>query len=372
MNICFLSHASLGTGFVVGSHQLAKSLVKQHHTVCHISSPASLVHLFLGGSRRKKFFYALKNRKKNQPGFDFIDFVPICLTPLGYNRLLDKLNFWLINHQIKGFVEVDQTDLVLIDQPTLHPSLSLFTRSQKIYRPTDLYADMGGDRFKYAEIEALQKVSGVISTSKLVDRHIASLTDLPRTVLPNGVDYDLFQSIQVAPDEVKKRENCVYIGAIDFRFDLDFMKHLARSNPNVTFDCYGGISILIDQDQLPSNLVFKGSIPYASVPSILQNYKCSVVPMNDHPSNEGRSPMKLYEFLAAGLPVLCRRTLSVYEEVGDAILLYSDFNEAQAKFSELLSPSRAPSPACLREIAKKHSWASKAIDVLNFSNEVTS
>jgi hypothetical protein len=111
MNIVFLSHASLGAGFVVGSHQLAKSLLKKGHAVSHVSSPVSLLHVFWGKARRQKLFYALINNNKINSDFGFVDYIPICLVPTGYSKILDVFNHWLINKQIQNHINIDSTEL---------------------------------------------------------------------------------------------------------------------------------------------------------------------------------------------------------------------------------------------------------------------
>ena len=373
MKILFLSNASLANGFVVGSHQLAKSLINKGHSVNHISTPVSLIHFFKGKQGREKFFYALlENKKKTR--FGFLDHIPITITPLGYSDVLDKINHWVVNRQIRK-ITGENIELIFIDQPLLYSSLDLFKNAAKIYRPTDLYTEMatGGRRFEAPEKKCIEKVSGVISTSIKVDQHISALTNKPRLTIKNGVDYDLFQQneeINEAP--IEKASGCVYIGSIDFRFDLELAKKLACRYPEFQFDYFGPILIDINSTDLPENMRFPGPIPYKQIPLTLRKYKVSIIPMNKHPANEGRSPMKLYEFLAAGLPVLSRRTQSISEEVSPGILLYENNADIYQKFEQLIEQSQHTDAEIFKSIAYDESWEKKAEQILKYCNTITS
>lgn len=362
MNIVFLSHASLGTGFVVGSHQLAKALVLDGHNVYHISSPVSLLHFVLGKERRLKFFYALKNRSKINNSFRFIDFIPICITPMGYCNLLDRINHWFIDYQIKKHIRSSNIDLVLLDQPLLYRSLNIFSTATKVYRPTDLYSEMGGDKFAQPEKKAIAKSHGIVATSTQVYDHIQTITNKPGLTVQNGVDYDLFDQIT---DE-KKQDKCIYVGAVDFRFDLETAIILAQNNSDIEFDYYGPISISLDSN-LPQNLHFYGAIDYQKIPKLLTKYKYSVIPMNSHKANDGRSPMKLYEFLAAGLPVLSRKTRSIQYEIPPGVWLYDNNKFVQSKFTEMERSVRNYPIGDFKAIAKKESWSIKAQQILDFT-----
>ena len=55
---------------------------------------------------------------------------------------------------------------------------------------------------------------------------------------------------------------------------------------------------------MPSNVIFAGRRPYAAVPSILACLDVGLIPFRLGPEGLHASPIKLYEYLAAGLPVI--------------------------------------------------------------------
>ena len=54
-------------------------------------------------------------------------------------------------------------------------------------------------------------------------------------------------------------------------------------------------------------------MPYQSIASELHRARVGLLPLSASRENEGRSPMKLYEYLAAGLRVLARSTSTLVE-----------------------------------------------------------
>jgi glycosyltransferase involved in cell wall biosynthesis len=55
---------------------------------------------------------------------------------------------------------------------------------------------------------------------------------------------------------------------------------------------------------MPRNVIFAGRRPYAAIPSILACLDVGLIPFRLGPEGLHASPIKLYEYLAAGLPVI--------------------------------------------------------------------
>jgi teichuronic acid biosynthesis glycosyltransferase TuaH len=71
-------------------------------------------------------------------------------------------------------------------------------------------------------------------------------------------------------------------------------------------DLYGPVPV--KTATLPPNVRLRGPADYARLPEVLAEHRVGLLPLNDEPTNGGRSPMKLYEYLAAGLSVVSRAT----------------------------------------------------------------
>lgn len=364
MKILLLSHASLSTGFVVGSHHIAQNL-STSHSVKHVSSPVTLAHLFKGKVGRKKLLRSFFPKKPT--GWSFTDYIPFVPFPYGYNSKLDSINNWFILVYFKLFSIPINNDLVLIDQPLFASLLPKLTSKKIIYRPTDIYKLMGGDRFVDCEIKSIELADAIIATSQevLEALPLASNNSKPTLVINNGVDYEYF-----ANHSHVTREGCVYAGAVDFRFDIEEVIALAASLPSIRFDIYGPISIDLTEFSIPNNLTFKGAVSYGELPNILAQYTVGIIPMNDHPSNDGRSPMKFYEYLAAGLIVIVRYRERFSAQQCRVIQLFSSHEEAVDLIENANNEvANSYSQECLAK-AKEQSWSTKTHRILNFSEGV--
>ena len=135
---------------------------------------------------------------------------------------------------------------------------------------------------------------------------------------------------------------------------------LAKSRPDIEFVIIGSGSHLARMAATPlSNLRILGARPYAVLPAYLRHAHAGLLPLNDHPANAGRSPMKLYEYAAAGLPVLATRTAELARR-GLPFVRFIDPREPEMTLDGLLRERPVPDPV---EIAL-HDWSRIAQRVL--------
>jgi teichuronic acid biosynthesis glycosyltransferase TuaH len=359
MRILLLSHASLATGFVVGSHQLARQFCIQGHEVYHVSSPVSLLNLFKSSTGLRKLKVALFQKNVIDSHWLVKDHIPFLPFPLGYSDILDSINAIFIKHYIKTLAKT-AFDLILVDQPLFHPVLKYFDPCKIIYRPTDIYSEMGGPRFDHAEAGVFNYTQRVAATNlNVLDplQHKFSVQD--SIVLNNGVDLEFFNHFS---QKNNKRSGVIYVGAIDFRFDLDFVINIANANPVIQFDMFGPVSLDLPAI-LPKNLKFKGAVEYLDLPLLMQNYHYGLMPFNEHPSNKGRSPMKLWEYHAAGLKIIARmHTRDMLQQFTDAI--YVDLNDTGENIVIAHSPELTQNSSS----ESVPSWSDISKQLLTFAN----
>lgn len=364
LKILFLSHASIATGFVVGSHQLARQYILQGHQVQHVSSPVSFVNMLKGKQGRIKVKTSLlKSEKMDHWGF--IDRIPFLPFPYGYSHKLDRINNVVLLRYLTK-INFDNVDLVLIDQPLFYGVLPLIKSKNIIYRPTDIYTQMGGERFELPESLVFKYTHSVIATSKPVLSNLQKYKIKQSLVLNNGVDTDFFSKGGAGLKQLN-REGCVYVGAVDFRFDLDFVKAIALKYSEIQFDIYGPCSI--ELGNYPSNLTFYGGLSYFELPGVLAKYRVGLLPLNEHPGNKGRSPMKLWEYQSSGLVVYKR----VFENNPNCLIgmfSYKENQEGVEKLRDIYEKSQDINSTELIDQAQAHSWKRISEKILSFVSGV--
>ncbi|HDS1115124.1 glycosyltransferase [Pluralibacter gergoviae] len=297
--VLVLSHTGAISHFKIGSHHYASQLAENGFEVYYSGVPTSMLHRLL----RRHIFGEYKLSKKVHD-IRIKSIFPITFKNNYFITSINKL-YWKLCENISGG---DQFDIIICDYPFFVPLLSGLNYRSLIYRPTDVYSMMAGDKVKSYEKEIIKLADKIVCTSNIVKNALIDNYKLENNykteieVLENGYDSDAFYCYP----EVNKN-NCVYIGTLDERFSFEDLLFFSKSFPNVQFDIYGPESKLSKafsiEYALP-NVSFKGPIAYSLVPGILNNYKVGLLPLNDSSQNKGRSPMKLWEFYSCGLNVV--------------------------------------------------------------------
>ena len=337
MNIVFVSHSAFDASMVVGSHQLSRVYAKAGHRVLHLSLPFSLFHV--ARLHRPRMMTRLKSAWQG-PSLrspNLIEWVPLSLVPWDAARLLLKstaINLTVpaagrITKVVRKF-NLDPIDVALIDDPRMVGIQSVLNAKKTVYRATDLYAELRSDPWIIeAERQLIGQVDGVFSTSPRVAEHLSELGDGCQVdVFPNGFDAEHFQQARPPDSSLSgiSRPRVVYVGAIDDRFDVQAVVDLASSRPGLEVLVYGPITESIPHT-IPTNLQFKGPLEYASLPAVLQHCEIAMLPLRDIPSNHGRSPMKYYEYVAAGAKIVAFAGESLKRLAGEpGLFLYDEAN----------------------------------------------
>jgi len=133
--------------------------------------------------------------------------------------------------------------------------------------------------------------------------------------LPNGVEFERFAAPPdpaAIPDEIARslssgRPGAGYVGALARWVDAALLAELAELRPDWDFFVVGeplDESFERLESARPSNLYLLGPRPYAAIPSILSALDAGLIPFRAGPEGANASPIKMYEYLAAELPVL--------------------------------------------------------------------
>ncbi|MEV7800331.1 glycosyltransferase [Microbacterium foliorum] len=349
--ILFLSHSHPFGAFRVGSHHYARVLSARGADVVHLSTPISLIHRLTGRVDRQHLAGVPGRARRDDDGV--LQVVPRTTlpAPVGAPSVARMLKREGIS---AGF------DAVLIDQPLLWDASVRSLSDRVIYRPTDLYPD--GVKHSLQR-RILDEVDGVIATSDEVLRGLGELR-VPSLVLENGAEVARFAP-QVA-EHSPRAARCVYVGALDARFDWERVEAWARARPDVDFVIAGPDAR--PPRPVPSNVDIVGPVPYAEVPALLHTARVGLLPLSDSPLNAGRSPMKLYEYLAAGLAVVARETPGIRAASDLGIEVYTEDNDADAALERALaqtSPNRAGG-----EASSAASWERKTDSLEDFLRSI--
>lgn len=210
----------------------------------------------------------------------------------------------------------------------------------------------------------------VIATADKLLQEVAAVRSDNYCLVTNGVDIDHFsveRSRTALPDSllhiVSRQQPIIgYFGALASWFDYQLLIEAAQQRPEYQFVLIGfDYDSSLAEHHLDSyaNIHLLGPIPYQELPAYACWFDVATIPFLVNEITESTSPIKLFEYMALGLPIVttampeCRK----YRPV----LVAADHGEFIAKLDDALALRNDGSyQELLRAAALDNSWESKA------------
>jgi teichuronic acid biosynthesis glycosyltransferase TuaH len=178
----------------------------------------------------------------------------------------------------------------------------------------------------------------------------------PHAVVPNGVDPAEWAAPGAAPDWFVQLPGprLLYVGSLDSRVDVDQLVVTARAYPSASLTVVGP---MLDEAHFAAlraepNVHLHGAMPREAIVNLVSAADVCLLPHVRNALTEAMSPLKLYEYLAAGRPVAAL-DLTPIRNVSSRVVIADDLVDAVAR-------ARALGPASeeeRRRFADAHSWA---------------
>lgn len=210
------------------------------------------------------------------------------------------------------------------------------------------------------EAKLLKVADGVITTSEALLK-AKKLSHEQTYLVKNGVDYSLFHEGFQAKPPVKEAQKVVgYLGSVDHRIDADLLEYCFQQLPEYTFVITGRI---VDQDKADrfrkyANVELRGSRQPEQLPAEVSGFHAGIIPFVCSEFTKNIYPLKINEYLAAGLPVV----MTDFAELGEFSSIASVASGKEA-FVELLRKELEEDSAERRirraQFASQNSWESR-------------
>ena len=154
------------------------------------------------------------------------------------------------------------------------------------------------------------------------------------------------------------------------RVDVNLIAGIAQAYPSATIAMVGP-NLLEEADQQAlnqfSNIVFTGAQPYSELPDIMRSFDICMVPHLVTPFTESLNPIKLWEYLAAGKPIVSTNVAG-FRDFPELLFV----SRAHADFKENLSVALSADKSAAndrQDVAKLHSWDSRLHAVVRVLND---
>lgn len=351
-----------------GGHQYARVFAQYGWRVILLSATFNATRLIVPGFKTnsgvKQEYYDLWAEKGRQiePNITNYCLAHLLPTKLRYERPFRYAAPYLYLPSVESILKahaIDAVDLLwlngnqdwLLDKAVPHRKM--------LMRIIDDYSGFsnGYDNYHPLMKATAARADGVFACSEQV-RDVFSRLVQGIQIAPNGVDFEHFaQHVYSEPSEIQEipHPRVIYVGAIAEWFDLDLVVELAHRLPQHHFIIFGGWTREQPaNDTLPVNIHILGPVKYDVVPHVLAYSDIGLVPFKDTKLVRGVSPIKVYEYLAASLPVVTLSWRELERESLPVFLAHSvDEFERGIRAATRLSASERES---LRDFVKGCSW----------------
>lgn len=191
--------------------------------------------------------------------------------------------------------------------------------------------------------------------------------------ISNGANIDYFQT-QKDGDVPKDIRNIIkpivgYAGKIQDRIDIDLMKFLAQNLPDINFVFIGQI---INRKTIKSllryrNVHYLGDKHYSLLSKYLLSFDVCIIPHKVSTLTASMDPLKLYEYLAAGKPVVTTNIagVKVFNDIITIAKTKEEFLEGIKKYLQMLKQGVNISEKLKSRISEEHSWSNKAKKIID-------
>lgn len=239
-------------------------------------------------------------------------------------------------------------------------------RSRVIYHCADDYASVSGfpPALRALEEQLCRRADLVITTSLTLCEERRRFNSNTRWVA-NGADVSHFaQDARAAADMTQMPRPVVgFIGGLSEWVDVELIARLARARRTVTFVLVGPVGIDLSALEELSNVRLLGPRPYASLPKYLAAMDVALIPFKHDRVTYHADPIKAYEYLASGVPVVAT-DLPALRRLAPVIHLATSPDEFATAIDAALAESRDPlRRAARRAESQKHSWASRFAEI---------
>lgn len=239
------------------------------------------------------------------------------------------------------------------------------------------YANWGGDAILQKEAELARRVDHSFFVScPLAERAVSDYGLNPKlvSISPNATDDSFFQLASGKPlsalfrDFPALRRPLVgVVGAINSRLDFELIEACCNLPSVGSVVMVGPVDSTCQHEGLlrlrqNGKCVFVGTQPHESLPMWMQALDVALIPYLDTSLNRSCSPMRLFDHLAAGKPVVATGGCPQVRLFESLVKVGQTTTECAEMVQNLLQrePEEESQREARRQAALEHTWASRS------------
>jgi glycosyltransferase involved in cell wall biosynthesis len=294
-------------------HQVAKILAR-HNRVLWVNS----IGLRRPGATTHDLSRILKKLRQRWRGPVAINGNMHVLTPLVIPLhslgLVRTINAWLVSRYVRAHARklgMEHFQLWVF-LPTAADMVRYLKPEKVVYYCVDewsAFSFLDGKLMREMEERLLAQSNLVIVSAEALYVNKCSL-NAHTYLVPHGVDSEHFARARQLNTPIPIDLNGLaqpivgFWGLIHEWIDLDLLQHLAKAHPEWSIVLIGKVSVDSSVLSRTPNIYLLGTRPYSSLPAYAKGFTVAMLPFKINRLTESVNPIKLREYLAAGLPVV--------------------------------------------------------------------
>ena len=219
------------------------------------------------------------------------------------------------------------------------------------------------------ELKLIEEADAVICTAASLIEYVRKCNPRRSPVLVRNACGPEFFEIPFISKDFEKRPVVGYIGAIEFWFDCDLILAVAAMNPDYEFvlagnpsnearDCFSNIH----------NIKLLGEIEISKVPLLVKSFDVCIIPFKCLPITKFTNPVKAYEYLAAGRPIVAT-PMEELDQFAPLVAQAATPEKFSIELRNAVSLSKDPTDYENRRLqVAAHTWQQRADAILNVMN----
>ena len=350
-------------------------LLSEKNRVLWLNSIATRTPNLASGRDLGKIFRKLKSFFKGPRRItdSFWVYTPIVI-PLPHSKIATKLNTWLLRAMLgitRRRLGMKQFQLWIFI-PTAAKYAGKLGESLLVYYVTDEYSKFGyvNSEQVAADDRKLTAISDVIfgTAQSLVDRRLPAN---PNTRLArHGVDYEVFSAAlhdatQVPADIAALKGPVLgFYGSLQHWIDYDLIEFLAKRHPEWSIALIGQPLVDLSRFANVPNVHILGRKPHQTLPAYCKGMTVGLIPHKVCELTLNMNPIKLREYLCAGLPVVSVELPEVraYAD-GEHCRIAADYEQFEQAVIAAIASDSPDARRRRSDSMKQESWTNRVADI---------
>jgi teichuronic acid biosynthesis glycosyltransferase TuaH len=362
-------------------YTLAKYLAKDNQ-VYYVDNPYTINDFFRLRktkyySTRRKYFGLFSDEliETNQPNLKIV-IIPLLLSihflkeGWFYRKGLE-INEWIIRTKLRYFLKKRKIDdYIFINSFNFHypEVMKGLSPALEVYHCLDpVKGSFDGKHGVDSEEILVKNADLVICSSRQL--YNEKLKQNPATYfVPNAADLDhsrkaIDQTLPISPRLANIKKPIIgYFGVIEGRTNYEMVRSVTERNPDKNFVFVGPVAEGVpDWFTKGDNVFFPGSVPYSEMPAIIKGFDVAIIPFRKDELSATVFPLKLFEYLGAGKPVVATDfNMDLAEFTGDLVAFCPDAESFSEAINKALVDNSEELVAKRIATAVDHTWEKRA------------